>query len=69
MVKSLALGVELSHYALDAFVVRPNHVHVLLTPRVSPSRLLQSLKGATAREANRILGRTGEPFCKGTVLE
>ena len=40
----------------------PNHVHLLLTPQVAPSRLLQSLKGCTAREANRILGRTGEPF-------
>jgi len=39
-----------------------NHVHVLLLPRVSPSRLLQSLKGATAREANRVLARTGETF-------
>src|SRR4051795_13763555 len=39
-----------------------NHVHVLLLPQVSPSRLLKSLKGFTAREANRKLGRTGEPF-------
>jgi REP element-mobilizing transposase RayT len=39
-----------------------NHVHALLLPLVSPSRLLGSLKGATAREANRILGRTGESF-------
>jgi putative transposase len=31
-------------------------------PKVSPSRLLQSMKGATARQANLILGRTGEPF-------
>jgi len=38
-----------------------NHVHVLLL-RITPSRLLQSLKGFTAREANRVLGRTGEPF-------
>src|SRR5437867_1766149 len=29
---------------------------------MSPSRLLQSLKGSTAREANLILGRTGETF-------
>jgi putative transposase len=28
----------------------------------SPSILLRSLKGHTAREANRVLGRTGEPF-------
>jgi REP element-mobilizing transposase RayT len=39
-----------------------NHVHALLLPLISPPRLLQSLKGATAREANRILGRTGETF-------
>ncbi len=39
-----------------------NHVHVLLCPKISPSRLLQSLKGFTAREANRMLSRTGEPF-------
>ncbi|RPI12327.1 MAG: hypothetical protein EHM65_06090, partial [Acidobacteriales bacterium] len=45
-----------------AFVVMPNHVHVLLTPRVLPSRLLKSLKGCTARQANRVLGRTGEIF-------
>ena len=39
-----------------------NHVHVLLLPRVPPSRLLKSLKGYTAYQANRVLGRTGEPF-------
>ena len=59
---SIRRGVTLGHYELHAFVVMPNHVHVLLTPRVPPSRLLKSLKGFTAREANRILGRTGEPF-------
>ena len=59
---SIRQGACLDHYQLHAFVVMPNHVHLLLTPRVAPSRLLQSLKGCTAREANRILGRTGEPF-------
>ena len=39
-----------------------NHVHVLLLPLISPSHLLKSLKGATAHAANRLLGRTGEPF-------
>ena len=39
-----------------------NHVHLLVLPRVSPSRFLQTLKGYTAREANRLLGRTGQPF-------
>jgi putative transposase len=62
VVQSLFRGVELRHYELGAFVVMANHVHVLLLPLVSPTRLLCSLKGATAREANRILGRKGEPF-------
>jgi putative transposase len=31
-------------------------------PLVPPDLLLRSLKGATAREANLLLGRTGEPF-------
>lgn len=39
-----------------------NHVHVLLLPQIAPSQLLKSLKGYTAREANRLLGRTGAPF-------
>ena len=39
-----------------------NHVHLLILPKIDPSQLLKSLKGATAREANRLLGRTGEPF-------
>ena len=62
VVASLFRGVQLGHYELGAYVIMANHVHALLLPRVSPSRLLQSLKGNTAREANRILGRTGETF-------
>jgi len=60
---SLHFGQEnLGHYHLHAWVVMANHVHVLLTPLVSPSQLQKSLKGFTARAANQILGRTGEPF-------
>jgi putative transposase len=62
VVESLLRGVELGHYELGAFVVMPNHVHALLLPLIPPSRLLKSLKGYTAHEANRMLGRTGEPF-------
>jgi REP element-mobilizing transposase RayT len=62
VVDSIQKGESLGHYQLHAFVVMPNHVHLLLAPHVTPSRLLKPLKGCTAREANRILGRTGEPF-------
>ena len=53
---------QLSHYQLHAFVVMPNHVHLLVCPCIEPSRFLRSLKGFTAREANKRLGRTGEAF-------
>jgi putative transposase len=62
LVEALFQGVELRHYRLGPFAVIANHVHVLLLPEVPPSRLLKSLKGHTAREANRLLGRTGESF-------
>jgi REP element-mobilizing transposase RayT len=53
---------ELKYYDLRAFVVMANHVHLLALPRTAPSRFLQTLKGYTAREANRLLRRTGQPF-------
>jgi putative transposase len=53
---------ELAHYILFAFVVMPNHVHLLLRPQVELRRLTNGLKGATARCANRILHRTGTAF-------
>ena len=49
-------------YRLHNYVVMANHVHLLISPRVPVSRLMQSLKRFTAREANRILGLTGRPF-------
>jgi REP element-mobilizing transposase RayT len=50
------------HYKLHAFVVMPNHVHLLLTPNIALPDLVRFLKGATAREANKVLGTTGKPF-------
>jgi putative transposase len=53
---------ELAHYRLHAWVVMANHVHVLITPQVEVSKLMQSLKRFTAREGNRILRVTGQSF-------
>src|SRR5687767_4049582 len=39
-----------------------SHPHRLLTPHVSLSKLLGSLKGATDKRANLVLRRTGQPF-------
>jgi REP element-mobilizing transposase RayT len=62
VVESLFRGEHLGHYRLGPFVIMANHVHLLLLPSISASLLLKSLKGATAREANQLLHRTGEQF-------
>ena len=62
VIDSLYRGVKLGHYELGPFAIMPNHVHALFRPAISPSVFLKSLKGSTAREANKILDRTGEPF-------
>jgi len=59
-VNSIRKGVELGHYQLGAYVVMANHVHLLIRSAIAPGLLMKSLKGATAREANRLLGRTGQ---------
>ena len=51
-----------SDYRLHAWVVMPNHVHLLITPQVEVPALLRRLKGASARESNKLLRQTGRPF-------
>jgi putative transposase len=53
---------DLRHYRLRAYVVMPNHVHILITPREPIPKIMHSLKGFTARSANLLLDRTGLPF-------
>jgi len=49
-------------YELSAWIVMPNHVHLLILPRVALPQITHWIKGRTAREANLLLGRVGEPF-------
>ena len=49
-------------YELQAWVVMPNHVHLLILPRVAVPVVTRWLKGSTARRANQLLGHTGRPF-------
>src|ERR1700681_687777 len=49
-------------YALIAFVVMPNHVHLLIEPGVPAPKITQYVKGVSAKEANALLHRTGQPF-------
>ncbi len=53
---------ELRLHRLHAYVVMANHVHALLEPRASLARIMKTVKGYTARRANRILGRDGKRF-------
>lgn len=48
-------------YMLDAYVVMPNHVHVLVTlmPGEDLSSILHSWKSFTAKEINKVLGDEG----------
>ena len=53
---------ELKQYLLWAYVLMPNHVHALITPRLTVDRVMQGIKGVSAYRANRILGRGGKAF-------
>jgi putative DNA methylase len=52
----------LGHYDLHAFVVMPNHVHLLVSPLAPLPKLTRSLKGITAKRANAMLHLTGSSF-------
>jgi len=45
-------------YDIDAFVLMPNHVHALIKPASSYelSKLLQGIKGVSAKRCNKLLG-------------
>jgi REP element-mobilizing transposase RayT len=61
--KSIQYGAGTLHlYDLHAWVITSNHVHILIDPQVPLSQLTQSIKTFSAREANKILKRTGQPF-------
>ena len=53
---------ELNQYSLRAYVLMANHVHLLIQPRAHLAAIMKGIKGVTARNANRILGRTGKVF-------
>ncbi len=53
---------ELSFFRLHAYVVMPNHVHILIEPNVPLARITHRVKGTSARAANQILGRDGQRF-------
>ena len=59
MVQDALLFHDKKKYRLAAWVVMPNHVHILCTPSSGETlpRIMHSLKSFTSSEANRMLGR------------
>jgi REP-associated tyrosine transposase len=63
VVRTLRFGEEHLHlYDLHAWVIMSNHIHILIDPHSPLPKITQSIKSYSAREANMVLGRTGEPF-------
>lgn len=63
LVQSALLHFDDDRYRLSAWVVMPNHVHVLAAPCLGHtlSGIMHSIKSYTANEANKLLNRKG-PF-------
>jgi hypothetical protein len=59
---SIQYGPEIGRYELPSWVIVLHRVHLLLTPQASVSKLPGSLKAATAKPANLLLQRSGQPF-------
>ncbi len=62
MVQNALLHFDRKRYRLSAWVVMPNHIHVVFTalPGNSLSDMMHSFKSYTAHEANKVLRRSGE---------
>ena len=62
IVQNALLYYDDQRYSLHAWVVMPNHVHTLFTPKVgwTLSQIVHSWKSYTASECNRMLARKGE---------
>ena len=62
LTQSALLHFDGERYRLSAWVVMPNHVHLLAAPcfGYSLSSIMHSLKSFTSLEANKVLGRKGK---------
>jgi REP element-mobilizing transposase RayT len=62
IVQNAVLFFNGQRYTLHAWVIMPTHVHALFTPAEgwTLSKILHSWKSFSAREANKVLNRTGE---------
>ena len=64
VVGALLKGQRELRYELGAWVLMPNHLHAALRPLDDHdlASTVGGIKGSSAREANRLLNRSGSPF-------
>lgn len=63
VVEALRFGSETKRwYDLHAFVIMPNHMHLIWTPRIPMPRILRWFKGTTFYRAKRLLGLAERAF-------
>lgn len=64
MIQNALLERYANLYALWSYVIMANHLHVLLKPKppANIAIITKNVKGFTAREANKMLARTGQRF-------
>ena len=62
IVKDTILYYENINYELDAWVIMPNHVHLLIKPKneIKINQILQRIKSYTGKEINKLLERHGK---------
>jgi REP element-mobilizing transposase RayT len=62
MIEENLLRFDKHKYKLYAWVIMPNHIHLLLTPKIgySLSKVVHSCKSYSASMANKILERSGK---------
>jgi putative transposase len=67
LLKTLCRYRREGHYSLHAFVVMPEHVHLLLTPAIDVTieRAVQLIKGAYSHELGSLIGRDQEIWQRG----
>src|ERR1700722_2531992 len=56
-------------YQRFAWVIMPNHVHVVMRPLRPLPAVMRWIKGSTAHSANLLLKRTGQPFWLGLATK
>ncbi|MGD9631194.1 MAG: transposase [Pyrinomonadaceae bacterium] len=66
LVQNAILHLDGMRYRLIAWVIMPNHVHILIQtlPGYSVSEIMHSLKSYTSHEANKVIGRQGNFWYK-----